>query len=143
MNRLLYITAFFLPALFMCLPSFNVLGPAETARGETEAPAEEKTERKYVSEDGIVHLQREMDIVDLIKAVSEINEEIYLIEDNIRPKEVSIITPEAGMQKEEVLRLFEIILSMNGLAIIKTEGINRVINAADIKQENTPVEDGN
>lgn len=142
MNRLLYITAFFLPALFMCSPSFNILGPAETARGETEAP-EEKTERKYVSEDGIVHLQREMDIVDLIKAVSEINEEIYLIEDSIRPKEVSIITPEAGMQKEEVLRLFEIILSMNGLAIIKVEGINKVINAADIKQEGTPVEDGN
>lgn len=102
----------------------------------------ENSEKKYVTEDGIVHLQREMDIVDLIKAVSEINEEIYLIEDDIKPKEVSIITPEAGMQKEEVLKLFEIILNMNGLTIVKTQGVNKVVYISDISQQNTPVEDG-
>lgn len=142
MKRLRYITAFFLPALFLCSPALNLSSFTEAARAESEAP-EEKRERKYVSEDGIVHLQREMDIVDLIKAVSEINEEIYLIEDGIKPKEVSIITPEAGMQKDEVLKLFEIILSMNGLAVIKTEGINKVISTVDIMQESTPLNEAN
>lgn len=140
--RLNHITALLIGVILLCVFSYSVGSIAETETQEVKVP-QEKTERKYVSDDGIVHLKREMDIVDLIKAVSEINDEVYLIEDNIKPKEVSIITPEAGMEKGEVLRLFEIILSMNGLAILKTQGINKVVYSVDIKQQNTPVEDGN
>lgn len=134
-----------LPALVFIIFCTTVIN--ETAYSEPDSSGTRETseisEKKYVTEDGIVHLQREMDIVDLIKAVSEINDEIYLIEDDIKPKEVSIITPEAGMEKEEVLRLFEIILNMNGLTIVKNQGVNKVVYITDISQESTPVEDGN
>lgn len=141
MRKLLNITFLALSAAILCIALYS--GGAYAEPGTVEAKeAPETTEKKYVSEDGIVHLQREMDIVDLIKAVSEINEEVYLIEEGIKPKEVSIITPEAGMEKEEVLRLFEIILNMNGLTIVKTQGINKVVYISDVAGENTPVENG-
>lgn len=141
MRKLFNITFLALGAAILCGASYSTGAYAEPDTVEAkEAPETER--RKYVSEDGIVHLQREMDIVDLIKAVSEINDEVYLIEDDIKPKEVSIITPEAGMEKEEVLRLFEIILNMNGLTIVKTQGINKVVYITDIAGENTPVETG-
>ena len=139
MRILNYLTALLLGLVICSVFSFSSMSSAEPDTVEA-AESPKITEKKYVSEDGIVHLQREMDIVDLIKAVSEINEEIYLIEDDIKPKEVSIITPEAGMEKEEVLKLFEIILNMNGLSIVKTQGVNKVVYSADIEQESTPVE---
>jgi type II secretory pathway component GspD/PulD (secretin) len=141
MKRLNHMTALVLGVILLCVFSYRVGSAAETDAVEVGEP-QKKTEKKYVSDDGIVHLRREMDIIDLIKAVSEINEEIYLIENDIKPKEVSIITPEAGMKKGEVLRLFEIILSMNGLTVVKTQGINKVVYSVDIKQQNTPVESG-
>ena len=142
MREIAHITALGLIWVLILTIVPGLASVAETDTTEITEPALKK-EKKYVSEDGIVHLQREMDIVDLIKAVSEINEEIYLIEDDIKPKEVSIITPEAGMEKGEVLRLFEIILNMNGLTIVKTQGINKVVYSQDIMQESTPVESGN
>ena len=142
MSRLNHITVLVLSVILLCVFSGVAVGMAETDAVEAKEP-QKKPEKKYVTEDGIVHLQREMDIVDLIKAVSEINDEVYLIEDDIKPKEVSIITPEAGMEKGEVLRLFEIILSMNGLTIVKTQGINKVVYISDMGEKNTPVEDGN
>lgn len=141
MRRLNHITISVLCVILLCVFSATPLSLAETDTVEAKEP-QEKAEKKYVTEDGIVHLKREMDIVDLIKAVSEINEEVYLIEDNIKPKEVSIITPEAGMEKGEVLRLFEIILSMNGLTIVKTQGVNKVVYISDMGEKTTPVESG-
>ncbi len=141
MRRLNHITISVLCVILLCVFSAAHLSLAETDTVEAKEP-QEKSEKKYVTEDGIVHLKREMDIVDLIKAVSEINEEVYLIEDNIKPKEVSIITPEAGMEKGEVLRLFEIILSMNGLTIVKTQGVNKVVYISDMGEKTTPVESG-
>ena len=141
MRRSITIALLILSIMILSVFSLSAESYAEPDTVEAKE-AHERAEKKYVSEDGIVHLQREMDIVDLIKAVSEINEEVYLIEDDIKPKEVSIITPEAGMEKEEVLRLFEIILNMNGLTIVKTQGINKVVYITDIAGESTPVEGG-
>ena len=90
MRSLNHITALVLSVILLCVFSYSTVGLAETDTVEAKEP-QEKKEKKYVTEDGIVHLQREMDIVDLIKAVSEINDEVYLIEDDIKPKEVSII----------------------------------------------------
>lgn len=142
MRSLNHITALVLSVILLCVFSYSTASLAETDTVEAKEP-QEKKEKKYVTEDGIVHLQREMDIVDLIKAVSEINDEVYLIEDEIKPKEVSIITPEAGMEKGEVLRLFEIILSMNGLTIVKTQGVNKVVYISDMAEKSTPVHDEN
>jgi len=137
-----HITALVLSVIYLCVSSYSAVSIAETDTVEAKE-SQQKTEKKYVNHDGIVHLKREMDIVDLIKAVSEINEEVYLIEDDIKPKEVSIITPEAGMEKGEVLRLFEIILSMNGLTVVKTHGVNKVVYISHMEEKDTPVESEN
>jgi len=110
------------------------------ANSEPTSTKSQVIEKKYVSADGIVNLQNEMDIIDLIKAVSEIKEEPYLIDESVKPKEVSIMVPEVGMKKEDFLKLFEIILSMNELTVIESDGINKVVHAQGIKSENTPVE---
>ena len=108
--------------------------------GETENAAQTTEQKKYVSEDGIVHLENEMDIIDLIRAVSEINSEAYVIDSSVKPKKVSIIIPEGGMRKEDVLILFDTILRLNGLAVVNSDGINKVVNASDISGHGTPVE---
>jgi len=116
----------------------NFLIPSKKAISETENSNKEEEQKKYISDDGMVHLQNEMDILELIKAVSEINEEVYLIDESVKPQKVSIITPEGGMEKEYVLRFFEIILNMNGLTVVKSDGINKVINSGRIKEESIP-----
>ena len=142
MRELNHITVLVLSVICLCVFSYSAVSFAETDTAQA-GESREQAEKKYVSDDGIVHLKREMDIVDLIKAVSEINEEVYLIDDDIKPKEVSIITPEAGMEKGEVLKLFEIILSMNGLTIVKTQGVNKVVHISHMEEKNTPVESEN
>ena len=116
----------------------NLFISTNIAISETENAEKAEEQKKYVSEDGMVHLENEMDILELIKAVSEINGEVYIIDESVKPQKVTIITPEGGMKKEDVLRFFETILSMNGLSVIKSNGINKVINSSRIKEENTP-----
>jgi len=116
----------------------NFLIPTQQSIAETKNPDKAEEPKKYVSKDGIVHLQNEMDILELIKAVSEINEEVYIRDESVGPQKVNIITSQGGMEKEDLLRFFEIILNMNGLSVVKSEGINKVIKSSRIKQENTP-----
>jgi len=98
-------------------------------RGQTDKPAELNEDNNYVSEDSIVSLENGMNLVDLIKTVSE-----------IKTKEIRIITPEGGMEKEDVLMLFDTVLRLNGLAVVKSDGINKIVNSKDISVESTPVE---
>ena len=109
-------------------------------RGQTDKPAGVTEEKIYVSDDGIVHLQSRMDIMDLIKAMSEIKEEPYVIDGSVKPREISIITPEGGMKKDDVLMFFDTVLRLNGLAVVKSDGINKIVNSSDISGASTPVE---
>lgn len=112
-------------------------------RGKSDSAGEDSEDKEYVSEEGIVYLESGMDILDLIKAVSEIKDQTYIIDSSVKPKEISIITPEGGMRKEDVLELFDTILRLNGLAVIKSDGINKVINSDDISGHGTPVKTDN
>jgi hypothetical protein len=42
------------------------------------------------------------------------------------------------MKKEDFLKFFDVILNLNGLSVVKSEGINKVINSNSIKEESTP-----
>ena len=92
--------------------------------------------------DGIVNLQSRINITDLILAVSEINNEIYVIDSSVDPKEISIITPGGGLRKEDALSLFDTVLRMNGLSVVKSDGVNKIVNSSEIKGLGTPVETG-
>ncbi len=90
----------------------------------------------------IVNLQAEMDIRDLIQTMSEITGETFILDDSVKGKRVTIITPEGGFKKQNALKLFETILDLNGFSIVKKDGINEVVQKRDIKTESIPTEVG-
>lgn len=125
-------------AILVSAAFFSTANPAHSQDvGEEEThPGEKK------SGDGTVHLQNPVSLVDLINTVSEINGEPYVIDGSVTPGEVSIITPEGGLKEEDLLLLFDTILSLNGLALVKSDGINKIIKAGDARHESLPVETG-
>jgi len=106
-----------------------ILVPSDRAIAETENAA--------VPDDGIVQLETDMDLIELIHAVSDINNETYILDESVKPQEINIITPDGGMKKEDFLQFFNVILNMNGLSVVKSDGINKVIRTAHIKEEGT------
>ncbi len=90
----------------------------------------------------IVNLQTEMDIKDLIQTMSEITGETFILDDSVKGKRVTIITPQGGFKKQNSLKLFETILDLNGFSIVKKDGINEVVQKRDIKTESIPTEVG-
>jgi general secretion pathway protein D len=90
----------------------------------------------------IVNLQTEMDIRDLIQTMSEITGETFILDDSVKGKRVTIITPQGGFKKQNSLKLFETILDLNGFSIVKKDGINEVVQKRDIKTESIPTEVG-
>ncbi len=121
---------------------FDDYAPQTDVRGQTGQDTGNTTDRGPAPEDGIINLRGRINITDLIMAVSEINDEPYVIDGSVHPNEISIITPEGGMKKDDVLVLFDTVLRLNGLAVVKADGVNKVINSSDIKGAGTPVEAG-
>lgn len=95
-------------------------------------------EKAALPDDGIVQLKSDMDLIELIHTVSDINNETYILDESVKPQEINIITPEGGMKKTDFLKFFNVILNMNGLTVVKSNGINKVVSTAYIKEESTP-----
>ena len=108
-------------------------------RGQTES-GEGAGKTDYITDDGIVHFQSHTDLIELVTAMSEIKGEAYVIDGSVPPKDISIITPEGGMKKEDAIVFFDTVLRMNGLAVVKADGVNKVVNSSGVKGESTPVE---
>lgn len=115
----------------MCISSDIAISENMNSSAESK-PTEE------ISEDDFVELQNDMDLVELIKTISEINNETYILDESVKPQKVNIITPEGGMKKEDFIKFFDVILNLNGLSVVKSEGINKVIDSNRIKEESTP-----
>ncbi len=114
--------------VFVVLVSVSCFVAGGARAQDDEGGSSTKRAKTYeIRDDSIIFLQSEMDIIDLIKAVSEITDETYLIHQDVKSKQVTIITPEGGMKKEDVLKLFEVILNMNGLTVIESNSINKVL----------------
>ena len=134
---LLLLTGFFLLDILIFPP--GLLSPQNGVRGQTEAPDEVTQNGENDSADQIINLQDDVDIIDLVNAISELKQEIYVIDESVKPREISIITPEGGMKKEDMLLFFETVLRLNGLAVVKSDGVNKIVNSRDIEHQNTPV----
>lgn len=134
---LLLLTGFFLLDILIFPP--DLLSPHKGVRGQTEAPGEVTQNGENDSADKIINLQDDVDIIDLVNAVSELKQEIYVIDESVKPREISIITPKGGMKKEDMLMFFETVLRLNGLAVVKSDGVNKIVNSDDIESQNTPV----
>lgn len=94
------------------------------------------------SGDSVVQLQNGMSLFDLVEAVSEINGEVYVVDSSVKPSEIKIVTPEGGLTRDDLTELFVTILRVNGLAVIETEGVNKIVNSGDAIHNATPVKSG-
>ncbi|MER3445751.1 MAG: hypothetical protein C4291_02440, partial [Candidatus Dadabacteria bacterium] len=90
------------------------------------------------SEEEVINLQNEMDIRDLIQTMSEITGQTFILDESVKGKRVTIVTPREGFKKQNALRLFEAILDLNGFAIVKENGISKIIPKRDVKTESLP-----
>jgi general secretion pathway protein D len=97
-----------------------------------------KAAQETASQEEIINLQNEMDIRDLIQTMSEITGQTFLLDESVKGKKVTIVTPREGFKKQNSLRLFEAILDLNGFAIVKKDGISKIIPKREIKTESLP-----
>jgi general secretion pathway protein D len=112
--------------------------PPETG-AETET-VEEKPEI-VVTDGEIVNLQSEMDVQDLIQTISEITGQNFILDESVKGKKVTVIAP-GGFKKENAMKLFETILSLNGFSVVKKDGTNIIVPKRDIKITSIPTEVG-
>lgn len=108
----------------------------EFSPGEREQDAEPPA---AAGDGGIVNLQSGMSLEDMVKTISEITSEVYLLGEEIKDKKVVIITPQEGFTRENAFRLFEILLDMNGYSVIGINGVNKIVRKKGIKTETLPL----
>ena len=105
-----------------------------------EIPDDEAVGEEEIAEDeGMVNLRSNMTLKEMVKTISEITSEVYLLSDKIRDKNVTIITPQGGFERENAFRIFEILLDMNGYSVISANGVNKVVPKKGIKSESIPL----
>lgn len=112
--------------------------PEGHVRSETQTSSRDSASE----ESALVQLQNGISLLDLVEAVSEINGEVYVIDGSVKPAQINIVTPEGGLTKEDLAALFGTILRVNGLAVIETNGINKIVNSGDAVHGATPVKTG-
>ncbi|MCZ6639123.1 MAG: type II secretion system secretin GspD [Candidatus Dadabacteria bacterium] len=116
--------------------------PAIKRQQKTEDIQDKKEETKVLITEGeIVNLQSEMDIRDLIQTISEITGEIFILDESVKGKKVTVVAP-GGFKKENAMRLFETILSLNGFSVVKKDRTNIIVPKRDIKFQDIPTEWG-
>lgn len=109
-----------------------------------QQPQEAGTETKskvLITEGEIVNLQSEMDVQDLIQAISEITGENFILDESVKGKKITVVAP-GGFKSENAMRLFETILSLNGFSVVKKNGTNLIVPKRDIKFQDIPTEIG-
>lgn len=118
--------------------------PEEKSITQTQGEAQEETPEPQATPEGeeVVNLQSEMDIRDLVQTISEITGETFLLDESVKARKVTVISPRGGFNKQNAIRLFEAILDLNGFSIVKKDGINKIVPKRDIKTENLPTEIG-
>ncbi|MCY4262827.1 MAG: hypothetical protein OXC97_05885, partial [Candidatus Dadabacteria bacterium] len=103
------------------------------------SPDEAPRSEEVPEDDGMVNLRSNMTLKEMVKTISEITSEVYLLSDQIRDKNVTIITPQGGFERENAFRIFEILLDMNGYAVVSGNGVNKVVPKKGIKSESIPL----
>ena len=89
-----------------------------------------------------VQFESKIGLMDLIQKVSEIIGEVFILDESVKDKQVTIITPKGEINKNDLTMVFEETLYLKGFAIIKTNGFNKIIQKKDIKSGSTTVEIG-
>lgn len=96
-------------------------------------------EEEIAEDEGMVNLRANMTLKEMVKTISEITSEVYLLSEKIRDKNVTIITPQGGFERENAFRIFEMLLDMNGYSVVSSNGVNKIVPKKGIKSESIPL----
>jgi general secretion pathway protein D len=121
-------------------PQPSVTDSQNTAAPKTETKAEKP--EVTITDGEIVNIQSEMDIQDLVQTISEITGQNFILDESVKGKKITVIAP-GGFKKENAMKLFETILTLNGFAVVKKDGTNIIVPKRDIKITSIPTEVGN
>ncbi len=113
----------------------------ETTPAGTEVKAKEEKPEVTITDGEVVNLQSEMDVQDLIQTISEITGQNFILDESVKGKKITVIAP-GGFKKENAMRLFETILSLNGFSVVKKDGTNIIVPKRDVKITSIPTEVG-
>ncbi|HVY54622.1 MAG TPA: secretin N-terminal domain-containing protein, partial [Thermodesulfobacteriota bacterium] len=116
-------------------------GTETGTESESKTPAGPKEPPITISDGEIVNIQSEMDVQDLIQTISEITGQNFILDESVKGKKITVIAP-GGFKKENAMKLFETILSLNGFSVVKKDGTNIIVPKRDIKITSIPTEVG-
>jgi len=125
-------------------PGTQTPGETRTETGtqaETKTATEPKEPAITITDGEIVNIQSEMDVQDLIQTISEITGQNFILDESVKGKKITVIAP-GGFKKENAMKLFETILSLNGFSVVKKDGTNIIVPKRDIKITSIPTEVG-
>lgn len=83
---------------------------------------------------------QEIDLPDLVKAISKLTGRNFVYDETLRGK-VSIISPET-MSEEEAYQLFLTVLNIKGYTLVKSNKVNKIVPIKDAKESNLPITSG-
>jgi general secretion pathway protein D len=90
------------------------------------------------AEEGRISLDfRDVELVELIKTISELTGKNFLYDETVKGK-VTIISPET-MTLDETYRLFLTVLNIKGYTLVPSGKVNKIIQIKNAKQENLPI----
>ena len=109
------------------------------AQKSPDTPTTINRPEKVDIHEGIVDIPDEIDLRDFVRTISEITRESYILDDKLKSKKVTIVTPKGGFNKKNAIRLFEAMLLLNGFTIYKKGIINVITETRNIKQKDIEV----
>ncbi len=109
------------------------------AQKSPDTPTTINRPEKVDIDEGIVDIPDEIDLRDFVRTISEITRESYILDDKLKSKKVTIVTPKGGFNKKNAIRLFEAMLLLNGFTIYKKGIINVITETRNIKQKDIEV----
>ncbi|MEE9253233.1 MAG: type II secretion system secretin GspD [Thermodesulfobacteriota bacterium] len=94
-----------------------------------------------VDDEDVITISSEMSIGDLIQLMSELTGEVYLPDESVKTKRVTIVAPH-GIMGKNAKRVFDAILDLHGFSIVKKGSVNLIVPKRDIKTQSLPLEVG-
>lgn len=92
------------------------------------------------NEAGITLDFQSVELVDLIKTISELTGINFVYDEQVKGK-VTIISPKP-MSLDDAYNLFRTVLNIKGYTIVPSGAVNKIVSTRGAKEENLPIEDG-
>ncbi len=109
---------------------------AKTERKGKKTPAATRKEPKETSPEQFVSINfNDVQISVFIKFISELTKKNFIVDDRVKNKKVTIISP-SMISTKEAYKVFESVLEVHSLATVEAGEVTKIIPAPDAKSKN-------